>query len=309
MEVNWNGIYPAITTQFKENGSLDLGMFTKNVDAQIEAGIHGIVLGGSLGEASTLKNDEKLILLETTLDIARGKIPVIVNIAEKRTRDAVKRAVNAQENGADGLMILPPMQYKADDHETVTYFKDIAGETDLPILIYNNPVDYGIEVTPDMFEELLKMDNIRAVKDSTRDLTNVTRLINRFGDRLKILCGVDTLAMEAMLMGASGWVGGLVCAYPRETVVIYELIQQGRIEEAREIFRWFIPLLELDISPKLVQNIKLAEVATGLGTEHVRKPRLPLAGEDREKVQKIIDDAMANRPEMPNLEMEDKVSG
>jgi len=309
MEVNWNGIYPAITTQFKENGSLDLGMFTKNVDAQIEAGIHGIVLGGSLGEASTLKNDEKLILLETTLDIARGKIPVIVNIAEKRTRDAVKRAVNAQENGADGLMILPPMQYKADDHETVTYFKDIAGETDLPILIYNNPVDYGIEVTPDMFEELLKMDNIRAVKDSTRDLTNVTRLINRFGDRLKILCGVDTLAMEAMLMGASGWVGGLVCAYPRETVVIYELIQQGRIEEAREIFRWFIPLLELDISPKLVQNIKLAEVATGLGTEHVRKPRLPLVGEDREKVQKIIDDAMANRPEMPNLEMEDKVSG
>ena len=192
------------------------------------------------------------------------------------------------------------MRYKATDYETVAYFKEVALNTDLPIMVYNNPVDYGIEVTLDMFEELLELDNIQAVKESTRDLTNITRLRNRFGDRLSVLCGVDTLALESLLMGADGWVAGLVCAFPRETVAIYELSKAGRIDEARSIYQWFMPLLELDISPQLVQNIKLAEVATGLGSEHVRKPRLSLQGEERKRVLQIIEEGLTNRPELPD---------
>lgn len=301
MQVNWEGIYPAITTKFKSDGALDLETFKHNINKQIESGIHGIVIGGSLGEASTLKEEEKFQLLETTLKTVEGAIPVIVNIAESSTENAVRTAQNAEDNGASGLMMLPPMQYKADDRETVAFFKEVAKSTDLPILVYNNPVDYGIEITLDMFEELIEHDNIQAVKESTRDLTNVTRMINRFGDRIKILCGVDTLALEALMMGADGWVAGLVCAFPRETVAIYELVQQKRYDEARELFRWFLPLLELDINSKLVQNIKLAEVATGLGTEHVRPPRLPLVGEERKRVLSIINEALESRPELSEL--------
>jgi len=300
MEVIWEGIFPAITTPFKENGTLDLQMFEKNLHEQLDAGIHGIILGGSLGEASTLKKTEKFKLLEKTLQIAENKIAVIINIAQKTTGDAISEAKEAEKKGAHGIMILPPMQYKADPRETVTYFKAVANKTELPIMIYNNPVDYSIEVTGDMFEELLECDNIQAVKESTRDLTNITRYRNRFGDRLKIFCGVDTLALESLLLGGDGWVAGLVSAFPHETVAIYNLIQAGEIEEARDIYRWFMPLLELDINPKLVQNIKLAEVATGLGTEHVRPPRLPLVGEEREQVLGIINSSLQKRPDLTN---------
>jgi len=298
MEVNWQGIFPAITTPFKINGALDLPMFEKNLHEQLNAGIHGIILGGSLGEASTLKKAEKFKLLKKTLEIVDNEIAVILNIAQNTTEDAISEAKEAEKKGAHGLMILPPMQYKADSRETVTYFKAVANETELPIMIYNNPVDYNIEVTGDMFEELLECDNIKAVKESTRDLTNITRYRNRFGDRLKIFCGVDTLALESLLLGGDGWVAGLVSAFPHETVAIYNLIQAGEMEKARNIYRWFMPLLELDINPKLVQNIKLAEVATGLGTEHVRPPRLPLAGEEREQVLGIINNSLKNRPDL-----------
>lgn len=301
MKVEWNGVYPAITTKFTPDGDIDLNTFEKNILAQLEAGIHGIVLGGTLGEASTLNGSEKAQLLEKTLELTAQRIPVILNIAEQTTADAVKTAQQAQQNGASGLMLLPPMRYKADSRETVEYFKDVASSTDLPIMIYNNPIDYGIEVTLNMFDELIEYENIRAVKESTRDITNVTRMINRFGDRIKIMCGVDTIALEAMVLGASGWVAGLVCAFPRETVAIYELVKAGRMEEALEINRWFMPLLELDINPKLVQNIKLAEVATGIGTEHVRKPRLKLAGEERKYVQGIIDSALKNHSKISHL--------
>ncbi|MDX1637358.1 MAG: dihydrodipicolinate synthase family protein [Balneolaceae bacterium] len=301
MEVDWNGIYPAITTKFKEDDSLDLEMFEHNINAQLEAGIHGIVLGGSLGEASTLTKNEKFSLLKKTLEIAGDQIDVIINIAQTSTRAAIREAKEAEQKGANGLMILPPMQYKADDLETVAYFKAIAGETNLPIMLYNNPVDYGIEITPEMFEDLLDHENIQAVKESTRDLTNITRYRNRFGDRLKILCGVDTLALESLLLGADGWVAGLVAAFPQETVALYELARENRIKEARDIYRWFMPLLELDINPKLVQNIKLAEVVTGLGTEIVRPPRLPLAGEEREYVLDVINSSLEQRPKLPEL--------
>ena len=301
MNLDWNGIYPAVTTKFHENGSLDLKTFRKNIEAQIEAGIHGVVLGGTLGEASTLKNDEKLELVEQTLELADGRIPVILNIAEQTTADAVIAAQNAEKYGASGLMLLPPMRYKADGRETLEFFKEVAASTSLPVMIYNNPVDYGIEVTLEMFDELIEFENIQAVKESTRDITNVTRLINRFGDRIKILCGVDTIALEAILLGASGWVAGLVCAFPKETVAIYDYAKNGNINDARKIYRWFMPLLELDIHPKLVQNIKLAETATGIGTEHVRKPRLKMAGEERKMVEKIIEDALHARSEIEHL--------
>ncbi|WP_375580055.1 dihydrodipicolinate synthase family protein [Marivirga tractuosa] len=297
MAVKWEGVMPAVTTKFDSNDELDFITFEKNIKAQLDAGVNGIILGGTLGEASTLTASEKKSLVRKTLEVTNGRVPVIINIAEQSTKDAIQVAKDAEEWGAQGLMLLPPMRYKATDHETVVYLKEIAKSTSLPIMIYNNPVDYKIEITHDMFEELLgECSNIEAVKESTRDISNVVRLKNRFGDRLKVLCGVDTLALESMVTGADGWVAGLVAAYPRETVAIYKLVKAGDLEEALRIYRWFLPLLELDITPQLVQNIKLAEVATGLGTEYVRPPRLPLQGAERERVLAIIDNAMAQRP-------------
>lgn len=300
MAIEWKGVMPAVTTKFTDKDSLDLDLFLTNIDAQLQAGVSGIILGGTLGEASTLTKEEKRKLVETTVDHVNDKVPVIMNIAEQTTKSAVQAAREAQSQGASGLMVLPPMRYKAADYETVAYFKAIANSTDLPIMIYNNPVDYGIEVSPEMFEELLKCPTIQAVKESTREISNITRLRNKFGDRLRILTGVDTLGLESILMGADGWVAGLVCAFPAETVAIYELAKAGKTAEALEIYRWFLPLLELDINPQLVQNIKLAEVATGIGSEHVRAPRLPLRGEERQRVLKIIDEGVRNRPALPD---------
>jgi dihydrodipicolinate synthase/N-acetylneuraminate lyase len=300
MAIEWKGVMPAVTTKFTSEDKLDLSTFELNINAQLDAGVHGIVLGGTLGEASTLSDEEKRELTRTTVQIVDSKVPVLINIAEQTTKNAVLAAQKAEEDGAKGLMMLPPMRYKADGRETVEYFKTVANNTSLPIMVYNNPVDYGIEVTLDMFDDLLKFKNIEAVKESTRDISNVTRIKNQFGDRLKIMTGVDTLALESLLMGADGWIAGLVCAFPRETVAIYELQKAGKIKEALEIYRWFLPLLELDINSKLVQNIKLAEVATGIGTENVRAPRLPLVGEERERVLSIIEKGLQNRPTLPN---------
>ena len=296
--MNWEGVMPAITTKFTDDDKLDLDLFNKNINAQLDAGVSAIVLGGSLGEASTLTNEEKNILTKNTIQVTNGKIPVVVNIAEQSTKEAINSAVSAEENGASGLMVLPPMRYKSCDVETVTYFKEIAKNTSLPIMIYNNPVDYKIEVTLDMFDQLIQFENIQAVKESTRDVTNVTRIKNRFGDRLKIMTGVDTVALESLIMGAVGWIAGLVCAFPNETVAIYKLQKNGKIDEAISIYRWFLPLLELDINSKLVQNIKLAETYTGLGSENVRAPRLRLSGKERKSVISIIEAALESRPDL-----------
>jgi 4-hydroxy-tetrahydrodipicolinate synthase len=292
----WEGVMPAITTQFDSEGSLSLKAFKNNLAHQIKAGVHGVISGGTLGEASTLTSSEKESLLKVTLEQVEGKIPVIMNIAEQSTDQAIVSAKDAETNGASGLMLLPPMRYRATDIETVAYFSAVASSTSLPIMIYNNPVDYKIEVTLDMFEAIKKHENITAVKESTRDITNITRMINRFGDRYKILCGVDTIAMESILMGAKGWVAGLVDSFPEETVAIFTYCKAGEWEKARAVFRWFLPLLELDISPQLVQNIKLCEQATGLGTGYVRKPRLPLEGSELKRVELIIKESLAKRP-------------
>ncbi len=298
--VPWKGIYPAVLTPFKSDDSIDFDTFKINIDAQIEAGVDGIILCGSLGEASTLSNSEKNDLLVYVKEITKDKVPVIMNIAEQSTKVATQLAAEAENNGADGLMVLPPMRYKADDRETVQYFKTIANNTSLPMMIYNNPVDYKIMVNLDMFEELAKCSNIQAIKESTRDITNISRTINRFGDRFKVFGGVDTLSFESLCAGADGLVAGLVDAFPRETVAMYRLIKASYYSEALKIYRWFIPVLELDIHPKLVQYIKLAATQTGIGTEYVRAPRLVLEGKEREEVLAIINDAIETRPELPD---------
>jgi len=297
MKFNWQGVMPAVTTQFNSNDELDLDMFKVNIKAQLAAGVQGIVLGGTLGEASTLTEEEGRTLTRETVATVAGRIPVLMNIAEQTTKAAIALAKSAKEDGASGLMMLPPMRYKASDAEIVHYFKSVANSTSLPIMIYNNPVDYKLVVTLDMFQELLDAcPNIQAVKESTRDTTNITRIKNRFGNRLAIMTGVDTLALESLVLGADGWVAGLVDAFPVETVAIYKLIKAGRVQEAITIYRWFMPLLELDIHPKLVQYIKMAAVYTGIGNEYVRAPRLVLEGAERVRIEKVITDALAIRP-------------
>ncbi|GEM69715.1 dihydrodipicolinate synthase family protein [Sphingobacterium mizutaii NBRC 14946 = DSM 11724] len=295
-QLNWKGIYPAVLTPFKENGEIDFEMFAKNTEAQISAGVHGIIIAGTLGDAAVLDNDEKFELLSYAKKIVAGRIPLILNIAENTTKNAVEFAKKAKELGADGLMLLPPMRYKADDREVVEYFKAVAVATDLPILIYNNPVDYATYVSLSMFDELKDYPTIQAVKESTRDLSNITRMKNKFGDRFKVLGGVDTISLETVLLGADGLVAGLVDAFPRETMAMYNYALNGEVEKAIEIYRWFMPLLELDIHPKLIQYIKLAATAEGICTPHVRAPRLPLVGEEATRVNKIIADGIASRP-------------
>jgi 4-hydroxy-tetrahydrodipicolinate synthase len=294
----WKGVFPALLTPFDANEELDLNMYEKNLQAQVDAGVSGIIIGGSLGEASSITLEEKEALVKCSVKFLNGKLPVIMNIAEGSTKEAVRQAKLAKEWGASGLMLLPPMRYKADDREVVTFFKTVATSTDLSVMIYNNPVDYKIEVTLDMFAELAEVPNINALKESTRDVTNVTRLKNRFNDRFAILCGVDTLTVEELALGADGLVAGLVDAFPKETVVMYNLVKAGKLEEAIKIYRWFMPLLELDIHPKLVQYIKLAATQTGIGSEYVRAPRLLLQGEERERILKIIQTGIANRPSL-----------
>ncbi|WP_138481304.1 dihydrodipicolinate synthase family protein [Dyadobacter bucti] len=297
---SWQGIFPALVTPFKSDDTIDFELFRNNLEAQIEAGVTGAIVAGSLGEASTLTRSEKVELVKFTKGFVPENFPVVLCIAEQSTNEAVSIAREAESIGADGLMVLPPMRYKADDRETVMYFKTIAENTALPLMIYNNPVDYKIEVTLDMFEELAAVPNIHAIKESTRDVSNVTRIFNRFGDRFKVFCGVDTLIMEEVMLGADGVVGGLVDAFPKETVAIFNLVKAGFYKEALRIYRWYLPLLELDIHPKLVQNIKLAAAKTGIGSEYVRAPRLLLEGAEREKVLTIIDQAIETQPALPD---------
>jgi 4-hydroxy-tetrahydrodipicolinate synthase len=300
MKFEWKGVFPAVTTKFTADDQLDFEAFDLNLKAQLEAGVDGIILGGSLGEASTLTQDEKDALLVHTVAAVAGKVPVLMNISEASTKLAVAAAITARDKGADGLMVLPPMRYTSDERETVAFLRAIAQATELPIILYNNPVDYKIWISPAIFRQLEDLPTIQAVKESTRDISNVTRMKNAFGDRFAVFTGVDPLGMESIVMGADGWVAGLGCAFPRETVAIYRLVKAGMIQEALPIYRWFLPVLELDISSKLVQNIKLAEAMTGLGNEIVREPRLPLVGEERERVLAILDAALANRPELPD---------
>jgi len=301
MSVDWKGVFPAVTTKFKDDYSLDYAGTQKGIEAQLKAGVHGIITTGTLGEASTLTFQEKQEVLRIAVETVGGKVPVLMGVAQNTTLEACHDVEDGQVNGADGFMLLPAMLYASDRRETLTHFRTVAQASGKPIMIYNNPVSYKVDCTVDMLEELADEIMLVAIKESSDDVRRITDIVNRLGDRYQLFTGVDNLAMESLLMGAVGWVAGLVCAFPEETVAIYNLIQAGRISEARDIYRWFKPLLDLDVNVKLVQNIKLAEVAVGLGTELTRPPRLPLVGAERENVLAIIQSALDTRPDVSDF--------
>lgn len=295
----WAGVFPAVTTQFRADQSLDLEATARHVDVLIESGIQGLVMLGSLGENVTLDPQEKRALMDTTIRTARKRVPVLSGVAETSTAAAVRYVHEMEKLGADGVMVLPAMVYKSDARETMTHFRTVAKSTALPIIVYNNPVSYGVDITPKMFAELADEKNLVAIKESSADVRRITDLINEVGDRYTLFTGVDDLALESIMLGAKGWIAGLVNAFPAENQYLYDLAIAGKWEEAKAIYRWYMPLLHLDTHVKFVHYIKLAVQECGLGTETMRAPRLPLAGSEREAILKIIHDGIRNRPKIP----------
>lgn len=294
----WSGILPAVTTKFTTEDTLDHAEMERCFGLLIEAGCDGLIVCGSLGEGPMLSHDEKLAVLKTARSVA-GKKPVLLTINEATTRDATSLARRAADAGVDGLMVVPSLVYHTNERETVDTLKAVAQAGGLPVMVYSNRLAYRVDVTVPIMEELAKDDLFVAVKESCGDIRRTTEIINAFGNRFAVLTGVDNMAFEALAAGAVGWVAGLMTAFPRETVAIYRLMKAGRWEEARAIHRWFRPLLDLDVSTYLVQNIKLAEVIEIGSNDRVRLPRQPLAGELRAHVEKIIRDAIASRPKLP----------
>ncbi len=301
MTVNWKGVFPALTTQFRQDQSLDLEATARHLERMIGAGIHGVILLGSVGENTALEYDEKLSVLREMLPVVRGRIPVLTGVAEYTTALACRYARDAERIGVDGLMVLPAMVYKADRREAMTHFRTVARASSLPIMIYNNPVSYSVDLTPDAFPELADEATLVAIKESSDDVRRITDLVNLVGGRYILFSGVDDLVLESVLLGVQGWVAGLVNAFPEENRLLWELATAGRWEEARELYRWYTPLLHLDTKIKLVQYIKLAMAEAGLGSEMVRAPRLPLAGVERDEVLGIIRRAIASRPSLAAL--------
>ena len=296
MPINWTGVFPAVTTQFKTDGSLDLDATARHLDVLIDNGATGLVMLGSLGENVALEPAEKRAVMEMTIAQAKGRVPVLSGIAENSTAAAVRYAREMEKLGADGVMLLPAMVYKSDPRETLTHFRTVARATRLPILVYNNPVSYGVDITPRMFAELADEKNLVAIKESSADVRRITDLLNEVGDRYAIFTGVDDLALESIMLGAVGWIAGLVNAFPAENQYLWDLATTGKWEEAKAIYRWYMPLLHLDTHVKFVHYIKLAVQECGLGGETVRAPRLPLVGAEREAILKVIHDGIRNRP-------------
>jgi 4-hydroxy-tetrahydrodipicolinate synthase len=297
MKTKWTGVYPALTTQFRPDESLDLEATGRHLELLIDAGIHGVIVLGTVGEGTSLQLDEKRMVLDTAIKVANGRIPVLTGVAEYTTAGACRFAKVAEDAGVDGLMVLPAMVYKSDARETIAHFRSVARATALPVMIYNNPVSYTIDVTPPMLAELANEPTIVAVKESSDDVRRITDIFNLLGDRYILFCGVDDLILEAMLLGAQGWVSGLVNAFPHENRMLWDLAVSGQWTKARELYRWYTPLLHLDTKVKLVQYIKLAAAENGIGSEMVRAPRLPLEGQEREEILQIIRQAVATRPE------------
>ena len=296
----WSGVYPAVMTQFRDDLSVDRDATAAHLERLLPARCHGLIMLGTLGENTSLSREEKVQVLETAVATAAGRVPVLSGIAEYTTAQAVAHAQAAQAAGCAGLMVLPAMVYKSDPRETLTHFRAVAAATDLPIMIYNNPPAYGVDVTPEMFVELADEPTIAAIKESSEDPRRLVDIANLTGDRYLLFCGVDDVVMESVLLGAIGWVAGLVNAFPEEGVALFELAAAGRWEDARRIGSWFMPLLHLDTKPKLVQYIKLAMQLTGLGSERVRPPRLPLIGAERAMVERLVHQAIATRPALPS---------
>lgn len=296
----WRGVFPAVTTKFTSDDRLDMAEMERCFALQVEAGVDGLIVCGSLGEAMALEGEEKLEIFKLAKSVA-GSRPVLMTVCESSTRRAVSAAQAAAKAGADGLMVLPGVPYRSAPHETLAHLFAVIRGSGLPSMIYNNPVAYGVDVTLEMFDELAGEPLVVAMKESTDDIRRVSEVISRFGDRFDVFTGVDNLALESLVMGATGWVAGLVVAFPKETVAIWKLAQAGRIEEARAIYRWFRPLLDLDVSTNLVQNIKRAEVHAIGSNDRCRAPRMALSGAEAERVDGIIRAALDTRPQLPAL--------
>ena len=295
--IQWRGVFPALTTKFTASEEIDWAAMEKHLAFQLEAGVHGLIILGSLGENATLSLDEKLEMVRFFAGAERQGRPLVACIAESSTRDAKAFARGAADAGAEGFMLLPPMRYPSDRRETISYLQEVAAATDLPIMLYNNPIAYGTDLSPADFARLADNPRFEAIKESAADTRRFPEIRRLVGDRFALFCGVDDLAYECFAVGAVGWVAGLVVAFPRETVRLWELCQAGRWAEARELYEWFLPLLHLDIGPKFVQQIKLVESLMGVGSARVRGPRLQLSEAEALRVERILEEALENRPE------------
>jgi dihydrodipicolinate synthase/N-acetylneuraminate lyase len=293
----WSGIFPAITTKFHADERIDAAGTAKHIDFLIRNGIHGLVTCGSLGEASTLTLEEKLEVVEIAVEAAAGRIPVLANVSETSTREALRYIEGANKRGVNGFMVMPSVIYVADSREAMANVRAMAKVAQQPLMIYNNPVAYRVDLTPADMLELADCEYIVAVKESTGDIRRVSDLRNAVGDRYQIFMGVDDLAFEGLAVGCDGLLAGVGCAFPRETVALFDLVKQGKLTEALALYRWMLPLLHFDVSTKLVQNLKLIDVLAGVGSEYVRRPRLPLIGEERAQIEKAVKQALATRPE------------
>ena len=296
LQVDWQGVYPAVPTQFNEDFSLDIKGTQKHVEALLSEGIHGLVMLGTIGENCSLSLDEKIQVLKATDEVNKGSVPLLNGISEYTTAGACETAVAAAKLGVDGFMVMPAMVYNSDRRETVNHFKTVASATDLPVMCYNNPPVYKVDITPEMFEDLAEVENIVCIKEAAGDTRRITDLFNKFKDRYIIFSGLDDVALESILLGCTGWISGLVDAFPRENGLMWDAATSGNWDKALEIYRWYMPMLHFDSHPKLVQYVKLASAEMGYGTEIVRPPRLPLIGEQREEALKIIRESAATRP-------------
>lgn len=298
MTLTWRGVIPALMTEMKQNGDLDLEATAGHIDSCLSAGCEGFVMLGTLGENTSLTLEEKSAVVATAAKAVNGRVPVIAGVAEYTTKLAIEAANRMKSAGASAIMALPTMVYMTDARESINHFRTLARNTDQPIMIYNNHVAYKVDLSPAEFAELANEKNIVAVKESSHDSRRITDMINLLGDRYAIVSGVDDLFLENALFGAVGWVSGLANAFPREAVQLYRLAKANRTAEALELYRWFMPLLHLDVATKLVQYIKLANQMTGEGSEWVRAPRLTLEGEERKRIFRIIQDAIDTRPQL-----------
>lgn len=299
MKPYWSGVFPACTTQLKRDQSLDLPATARHLEALIESGVNGLIMCGSLGENQTLDPDEKRAVVRCAVETARGRVPVLSGVAESSTAAAIRYVRDVEKLGASGVMLMPPMSYKGDPRETVTYFRAVARGGGLPIMIYNNPISYANDLTPALLAALADEEKFVALKESSGDPRRVTELHNTVGGRYAIFTGVDDLLLEASILGLDGWVAGTGIAFPRENQQLWKLTREGRWDEARQLYRWFQPLLKLDTHGHFVQYIKLCEQETGLGAEWVRAPRLLIAGTERRRVLQIIREGIRHRPKLP----------
>jgi dihydrodipicolinate synthase/N-acetylneuraminate lyase len=292
----WQGVFPAVTTKFHADERIDAEGTARHIDFQIRNGIHGLVTCGSLGEASTLTLEEKVQVAKIAVETAAGRIPVLANVSESSTREALRYVEAANKVGVAGYMVMPSVIYVADAREAMLNVRTIAGAAQKPVMVYNNPVAYRVDLKPQHMQELADCEWVVAIKESTDDIRRITDLRNALGNRYQLFIGVDDLAYEALALGADGLLAGVGCAFPRETVALYDLMKAGRFAEALKLYQWMTPMLHLDVSTKLVQNLKLIDALVGVGTEHVRRPRLPLVGAEREHIERIVRRALETRP-------------